>query len=140
MQLSIKRMKEIAEFLNSEKSSRIIKKERLNLQRQLERMHEKFGGLLNLNKLPDAVFIIDPHYERNAIHEAKNLGLEIFAILDTNSDPSEVDYVIPANDDAKKSVELIMNSVKEAILAGQKQIKTDTKLQIDTNKDQKSAE
>lgn len=146
MQLSIKRMKEILEFLNSEKSSRIIKKERLNLQRQYDRMHEKFGGLLNLNKLPDAVFIIDPHYERNAIHEAKVLGLEIFAILDTNSDPSEVDYVIPANDDAKKSVALIMNSVKEAILDGQKQIKVSVSPQVnveikdEAEQDKKSAE
>lgn len=123
MQLSIKRMKEISEFLNSEKSGRLIKKERLNLQRQLVRMQEKFGGLLNLDKLPDAIFVIDPHYEKGAISEAKALGIKIFAILDTNSDPSDIDYVIPANDDAKKSVELIMNSVKEAILEGKSKLK-----------------
>lgn len=118
MLFSIKRMKEISEFLYSDKSNRLIKKERLNLTRQLERMQAKFGGLLNLDKLPDAIFIIDPHYEKGAIHEAKELGIKIFAILDTNSDPSDIDYIIPANDDAKKSVELIMGKVKEAILEG----------------------
>ena len=133
MQQSIKRMKEISEFLDSEKSKSLIKKERLNLERQFERMRIKFGGLLNMNKLPDAIFVIDPHFEKGAVREAKEFGIKIFAILDTNSDPSDIDYVIPANDDAKKSVEMIMNLVKEAILEGAKKTKIDTNSQIKIN-------
>lgn len=119
MKSSIRRMKEIEEFLSSEKVTKYAKKERLNLARQLERMKKKFGGLRYMAGMPDVVFIVDPHYERSAIREAKRVGIPIFALLDSNSDPTEIDYVIPGNDDARKSVDLIMGCVREAILAGQ---------------------
>lgn len=124
MKQSIKRMKEIEEMLASEESRLMIKKEKLNYQRQLLRMKEKFGGLVDLKKLPDYLLVIDPHYEKSAVKEAKALEIKIIAILDTNSDPISIDYVIPANDDAKKSVELIMNLVEQAILEGMSNIKT----------------
>lgn len=128
MLTTIKRMKEIDEILNSEKSQKLIKKERLNLARQLERMKGKFGGLINLTRLPDAIFIIDPHHERSATREARLLDIMTIAILDTNSDPTGINHIIPANDDAKKSVELIMNLVKQAILDGKNQkIQPETK-------------
>ena len=120
MKNSLKRMKEIEELLASEKSKRMIKKERLNLERQLKRMKEKFGGLTNLNNIPDAIFVIDPKHEQSAIKEAKICKIEIYALADTNSDPTDIDYLIPGNDDAFKSVELIMGLVKDAILEGQK--------------------
>lgn len=124
MKQSIKRMKEIDQMLASEESRQMIKKEKLNYQRQLERMREKFGGLVDMNKLPDYLLVIDPHYEKSAVKEAKALGIKIVAILDSNSDPTSVDYVIPANDDAKKSVELMMNLVEQAILEGKSNLKS----------------
>lgn len=123
MKNSLKRMKEIEEILMSEKSQRMIKKERLNLERQLKRMKEKFGGLANLTKVPEAIFVIDPHHEQSAIKEAKVCKIEIYALADTNSDPTDIDYLIPGNDDAFKSVELIMGLIKEAIFEGQKAAK-----------------
>ena len=122
MQKSISRMKKNEAFLESEDASKMIKKERVMMENELERMHHKFGGLRDLTKKPDALFIIDPGFEHNAVKEGRHGGLELFAIVDTNSNPSLVNHVIPANDDAPKSLGLLMDLVEETIKSGQKMI------------------
>ncbi|HRO72057.1 MAG TPA: 30S ribosomal protein S2 [Saprospiraceae bacterium] len=97
----------------------ITKKERLTLQREKEKLERVLGGVANLNRLPSAVFMVDIHHEHIALSEAKRLGMKTFAMVDTNSDPNKVDFAIPANDDASKSVKLItdfiIGSIKEGL-------------------------
>jgi small subunit ribosomal protein S2 len=76
------------------------------------------GGIANLNRLPAAIFIVDIHHEHIAVSEAHKLGIKTFAIVDTNSDPNQVDYAIPGNDDASKSISIITNYLTEAIREG----------------------
>lgn len=120
VKVSIKRMNDLEKFLASNDSEELTKRERLMQQRDLDRMKMKFGGLADITKLPDGLFVIDPSFERNAVAEAKKLGQSVFALLDTNSNPLEVDEFVPANDDASKSIMLIMEEVSKAIERGQK--------------------
>lgn len=94
------------------------KKEKLEIEREIKKLNEKFGGMKNLEKLPDAIFVLDASKDKLAIKEAKKMGVKIVAICDTNADPTQVDYPIPANDDAISSVKYILEKVKEAILKG----------------------
>ncbi|MDR0535739.1 MAG: 30S ribosomal protein S2 [Puniceicoccales bacterium] len=94
------------------------KKEAAAVRRQMARMNRNFEGMIELRNLPGAVFIIDTKTENNAVHEASRLGIPIVALVDTNSDPSKLDYPIPGNDDAVKSVRLIVETVVEAIQNG----------------------
>lgn len=120
MQKSINRMKKLTEFLASEEAEKTIKKERVRMESDLRRMQYKFGGLTNMNKKPDALFVIDPGHEHNAIKEARHQGIEIFGVIDTNSNPADVDHLIPANDDGPKSLTLILGLIEETIISGQK--------------------
>lgn len=104
------------------------KRERRRQAQELERMETKFGGLKMMNKIPDGLFIIDPSYEQNAILEARRLGLTIFAMLDTSSNPGLVDEFVPANDDAARSIRVVMAPVKEAISRGQKRAQESAKV------------
>lgn len=122
IQRSIERMKKIEAFLASEDAEKMIKKERVRMESDLRRMHHKFGGLRNMTRIPDALFIIDPTHEHNAVKEARHQGVEIFAIVDTNSNPSDADYVIPANDDGPKALNLVMGMIEKTIQEGQKMI------------------
>jgi small subunit ribosomal protein S2 len=122
MQKSITRMKRTEEFLASGDASKMIKKERVMLESELNRMHHKFGGLRDLTKKPDALFVIDPSYEKNAIKEARHEGLKIFGIVDTNCNPTDTDHFIPANDDGPKSMSLLLDLIEETIRNGQKVI------------------
>ena len=94
------------------------KKEVIKLKAEMEKLEKYLGGIKNMKKLPGAMFIVDPRKERNAILEARKLGIPIVAIVDTNCDPDEVDYVIPGNDDAIRAVKLIASKVADAILEG----------------------
>ena len=118
MMQSISRMKKTEELLESEEAAKMIKKERVMLASELKRMHAKFSGLRAFTKKPDFLIVLDPSFEHNAIKEARFEKLEIFAIIDTNSDPSKVDQIIPANDDGPKSIKLILGLVEQAIAAG----------------------
>lgn len=118
MMQSISRMKKTEETLASDEAAKMIKKERVMLASDLKRMHAKFSGLRNFTKKPDFLIIIDPSYEHNAVKEARFEGIEMFAIVDTNSDPSQVDFVIPANDDGPKSLKLMLGLLKETIASG----------------------
>jgi small subunit ribosomal protein S2 len=86
---------------------------------ELERLERTLGGMRDMTQLPGAIFVIDPKREHLAIHEARRLGIPVIAITDTNCDPDDVDYLIPGNDDAIRSVRLITNGIAEAALAGQ---------------------
>jgi len=94
------------------------KKEVLELRKEKERLYRFLGGIRNMRKLPDAVFIIDPRKERIAVSEARRLGIPIIAIVDTNCDPDEVDLVIPGNDDAIRAVRLLTGKLADAVIEG----------------------
>jgi small subunit ribosomal protein S2 len=122
IQKSIARMKKMEAYLESPDSVNMIKKERVMQTQEIERMRAKFGGLRNLTRKPDALFIIDPSHEHNAVKEALVEGIELFAVIDTNSDPSVINHVIPANDDGAKSLKLILGLVEATIAEGQKMV------------------
>ena len=94
------------------------KKEVAGLQLEIEKLERYLGGVKEMNKLPGAIFIVDPRKERNAIAEAKKLGIPVVAIVDTNCDPDEVDYVIPGNDDAIRAIKLISQTMASAVQEG----------------------
>jgi len=94
------------------------KKEVILLRKEKDRLEKFLGGIKNMRDLPDAMFIIDPRKERIAVAEARKLGIPIVAIVDTNCDPDEIDYVIPGNDDAIRAVKLLTAKVADAIIEG----------------------
>ena len=94
------------------------KKEVTKLMLEIEKLEKFLGGIKNMNKLPAALFIVDPRKERIAVSEARNLGIPIVAIVDTNCDPDEIDYVIPGNDDAIRAVKLIAGAMADAVMEG----------------------
>lgn len=94
----------------------LLKKEVIKLQAEIAKLEKYLGGVKEMNKLPGALFIIDPRKERNAIAEAHKLGIPIIAIVDTNCDPDEIDYVIPGNDDAIRAIKLISETIANAVV------------------------
>jgi small subunit ribosomal protein S2 len=114
---SIKKMQNIQRMLN-DPAVQITKKERLTLSREHERMTRVLGGIENLSKLPSAIFLVDIGHEHLALQEADRLGLRTFGMVDTNCDPNLVDFAIPANDDATRSIAMITNYLVDAIKEG----------------------
>jgi len=98
--------------------NRLIKKEALRLEKGILRLNRQIGGLKEMTSLPDALFIVDIIKERIALTEAKRVGIPVVAIADTNCDPTDIDYIIPANDDAIKAIKLICNSIAGAVIEG----------------------
>mgnify|MGYP000985126533 FL=1 len=94
------------------------KKEVIQLNNERERLEKFLGGIKNMNGLPDALFVVDPRKERIAVNEARILGIPVIAIVDTNCDPDEIDYVIPGNDDAIRAVKLLTETMANAVLEG----------------------
>lgn len=117
--LSLERRQELGEF------SRLPKKEALGLQRQIEKLNRRLGGLKEMRRLPNLLFLADVRREAIAVKEAKKLGIPIVAMVDTNCDPDPVDYIIPANDDAIRAIKLITSKMADAVLEG-KQIRATT--------------
>jgi len=115
---SIKKMNSIDKMLADGSLTSVTKKERLTLERERNKMEKVLGGIANLNRLPSAIFIIDIHHEHIALAEAKKLGMRTFGLVDTNSDPTTIDYPIPGNDDASKSIDIITKTMVEAIKDG----------------------
>lgn len=120
---SIKKMQGIEKMLNDASVS-LTKKERLTMTREKDKMQKVLGGIANLNRLPSAIFIVDIHHEHIAVSESHKLGLRTFGIVDTNSDPNQVDFPIPANDDASKSVQIITDYIVSCIKEGLAERKT----------------
>lgn len=116
---SVKKMHNIERMLaqGSELTS-ITKKEKLTLDRERQKLDKELGGISQLNRLPDALFIVDIGHEHIALQEATKLGIKTFAMVDTNCDPNLVDFAIPANDDATKSINLITAVIVDAIKEG----------------------
>ena len=115
---AVKKMTAIDELINSDQWKNISKRERLQIQREKAKLNKNLGSISEMNRLPQALFVVDILKEHIAVAEAKKLGIPTFAIVDTNSDPNAVDYAIPANDDASKSISLIVKAMCDAIQEG----------------------
>ncbi len=110
--VKLERMKEDGTF------DLLPKKEVASLVKEMTLLERNYGGIKEMGKLPDAIFIVDPHKEVNAVLEAKKLGIPVIAIVDTNCDPDDADYIIPGNDDAIRAIKLISSSLADAIIEG----------------------
>src|SRR6201992_477187 len=115
---SVKKMQSIEKMLGDGSFDSITKKERLTLSRDKEKMEKVLGGIAQLGRIPAALFIVDIGHEHIALAEAKRLGITTFGMVDTNCDPNKVDFAIPANDDATKSIAIIFNYATAAIAEG----------------------
>ena len=115
---SVKKMQNIDKMLADGSLTSVTKKERLTLTRERDKLDNVLGGVANLNRLPTAMFIVDIFHEHLAVAEAQKLGLTTFGMVDTNSDPNQIDFAIPANDDASKSIEMITNYIVGCIKEG----------------------
>src|SRR6187455_1991924 len=115
---SVKKMQSIDKMLGDGTFDSITKKERLTLTRDKEKMEKVLGGIAQLGRVPAALFIVDIGHEHIALAEAKRLGITTFGMVDTNCDPNKVDFVIPANDDATKSIAIITNYITAVIAEG----------------------
>jgi small subunit ribosomal protein S2 len=115
---SVKKMQAIEKLLNDGTLDSITKKERLTLSRDKDKMEKVLGGIANMNRVPSALFMVDITHEHIALAEAKRLNIATFGIVDTNSDPNKVDFAIPGNDDATKSIAIIVNYLVAAITEG----------------------
>ena len=115
---SVKKMQNIERMLNDGSLTSVTKKERLTLTREHAKLDRVLGGIANLNRLPSAIFIVDISHEHIAVKEAHKLNMRTFGLVDTNSDPNQVDFPIPGNDDASKSIAVITQYMVEAIKEG----------------------
>ncbi len=115
---SVKKMQSIDKMLTDGSFDSITKKERLTLTRDKDKMEKVLGGIAQLGRVPAALFLIDIGHEHIALAEAKKLGITTFGMVDTNSDPNKVDFAIPSNDDATKSIAIIVNYIAAAIAEG----------------------
>ncbi len=115
---SVKKMQSIEKMLADGSAESLTKKERLTLTRDKEKMEKVLGGIAQLGRLPAALFLVDIGHEHIALAEAKRLGITTFGMVDTNSDPNKVDFAVPANDDATKSIAIITNYIVAAIAEG----------------------
>jgi small subunit ribosomal protein S2 len=113
---SIKRLQDLHKMEADGTFAVLPKKEVITLRKEMDRYEKFLGGIKDMKNLPQAIFIIDPRKERNAILEARKLNIPVFGIVDTNCDPDEVDYIIPANDDALRSVKLIVSKMADALV------------------------
>lgn len=115
---SIRKYKDLTEKKAAGKLARYTKKEQLEFDREIAKLEKSFGGLTDLNGMPEAIFIWDIRQEKTALAEAKKCGIKIIAVCDTNVNPTGVHYVIPANDDASKTIKLVLEAIREAIMDG----------------------
>ena len=112
------RLEELEELRSSDRINEYSKKMQSSLNREYRKMYRNLNGLRTMNRLPEVMFIVDPGKERNAVREAKRLGITTVALIDSDSDPSQIDLPIPGNDDGIRSVELIMTQLADAVIAG----------------------
>jgi small subunit ribosomal protein S2 len=120
IKIGINRLKEIEEMKEKGVYDALPKKETVLLEKEKAKLERFFSGIRTMTKLPSALFIIDPKKESIAVHEAKKLGIPVVAVVDTNTDPAGVDYLIPGNDDAIKAIRLYTKAVTDSILEGKK--------------------
>jgi small subunit ribosomal protein S2 len=118
---SIKRLKDMEAVVAEGGAERMIKKEGLLFERELDKLNKSMGGIKDMNGLPDALFVIDVGYHKIAIAEARKLGIPVVAVVDTNHSPDGIDYVIPGNDDSAKAIALYAKGIADAVLEGREQ-------------------
>ena len=133
---AIKKMTTIDKMTKDGTFDNLSKREKLQITRQRAKLEKNLGSIADLNRLPSALFVVDVMKEHIAVAEANRLGIPVFGIVDTNSDPNNIDFVIPANDDASKSIELILDTVCAAMQEGLEERKVE---KVD-NKDEEAAE
>ena len=115
---AVKKMNTIDKMKEDGTFEKLAKRERLQINRQREKLEKNLGSIRDMSRLPSALFVVDIQKEANAVKEANRLNIPVFAMVDTCCDPTPIDYVIPANDDATKSIELVMNILCQAIEEG----------------------
>ena len=118
VQKSVKRLKEIDEMATDGRYELLPKKEVIKLERERKHLQANLAGIKTMNRLPDAIFVIDSNKEQIAVREARKLGIPVVAVVDTNCDPSEVDYVIPGNDDALRAIRLFASKIADSVAEG----------------------
>ena len=116
---SIKRLKDLEAMKAQGAFDRMIKKEALKLQRELDKLERSLGGIKNMAGIPDAIFVIDVGNEYIAVTEAKKLGIPVIGVVDSNCSPDDIDYIIPGNDDSRAAIELYMSSIADTIIDAQ---------------------
>jgi small subunit ribosomal protein S2 len=119
---SIDRLKDLERMKADGSINRFPKKEILAMERQIIKLHKNLGGIKDMDRLPGAMFVIDPRRERIAVHEARKLHIPVVAVVDTNCDPDEIDYLIPGNDDAIRAIRLMTSRMADACLEGRKRL------------------
>ena len=115
---SIQRLRKLDDLLNSEQSARLTKKERLVMTRERDKLERALGGIKDMGGTPDLIFVIDTNKEKNAIDEARRLGIPVAAILDSNSDPDGITFPVPGNDDAGRAISLYCDLISRAAIDG----------------------
>jgi small subunit ribosomal protein S2 len=118
VQKSVKRLKELDDMATDGRYELLPKKEVIKLERERKHLQANLAGIKNMTRLPDAIFVIDSNKEQIAVREARKLGIPVVAVVDTNCDPSEVDYVIPGNDDALRAIRLFASKISDSIVEG----------------------
>jgi small subunit ribosomal protein S2 len=118
VQKSVKRLKELDEMATDGRYDLLPKKEVIKLERERKHLQANLAGIKNMSRLPDAMFVVDSNKEQIAVREARKLGIPVVAVVDTNCDPSEVDFVIPGNDDALRAIRLFTSKISESIAEG----------------------
>jgi small subunit ribosomal protein S2 len=118
VQKSVKRLKELDEMATDGRYELLPKKEVIKLERERKHLQANLAGIKNMNRLPDTIFVIDSNKEQIAVREARKLGIPVVAVVDTNCDPSEVDYVIPGNDDALRAIRLFASKIADSVVEG----------------------
>jgi small subunit ribosomal protein S2 len=127
VQKSVKRLKELDDMATDGRYELLPKKEVIKLERERKHLQANLAGIKNMSRLPDAIFVIDSNKEQIAVREARKLGIPVVAVVDTNCDPTEVDYVIPGNDDALRAIRLFTSKISESIAEGA-QLMTDKQI------------
>jgi small subunit ribosomal protein S2 len=118
VQKSVKRLKELDEMATDGRYDLLPKKEVIKLERERKHLQQNLAGIKSMTRLPDALFVIDSNKEQIAVKEARKLGIPVVAVVDTNCDPSEVDYVIPGNDDALRAIRLFASKIADSVAEG----------------------
>jgi small subunit ribosomal protein S2 len=119
---SIDRLKRLERMREDGTINKFPKKEILSLERQMTKLEKNLGGIKEMDRLPGAMFVIDPRRERIAVHEARKLGIPVVAVVDTNCDPDEIDYIIPGNDDAIRAIRLMTSRIADACIEGRQRL------------------
>lgn len=137
---SIARLKELEGMKNDGSINRYTKKEVIKMEKELVKLEKNLGGIKNMDGLPGAVFIVDPRREKIAVREVRKLGIPVVAIADSNCDPTEIDYIIPGNDDAIRAIRLICSRIADACIEGHNLAEEQLKAEDKLRREQEAAE